>query len=121
MEKPITDKEFMNILNTYYSIKERKDIKLRLELGIKYDDISMSPNIKIFYDSYIQGQLVSIPVTEEEITEALSSYAKNLGYQLSSFQYVGGVQRMGMYHDEDKPIFAGVILNLKDKVKTRKK
>lgn len=121
MEKPITDKEFMNILNTYYSIKERKDIKLRLELGIEYDDISVSPTVSIFYDSYIQGKLVSVPVTEEDIMEALSVYANNLGYQLSGFQYVGGVQRMGIFHDEDIPIFAGIIMEFKGKVKTRKK
>lgn len=121
MEEPINDKKFMHILNMYYSIKERRDIKLRLELGVKYDDIGMSPTIEIFYDNYIQGELVSVPVSEEEINEALRTYAKNLGYELDSFKYVGGVRRMGQLVSEDTPIFAGVILKFKNKVKTRKK
>ncbi len=121
MEEDITDSKFMDILNTYYSIKKRKDIKFRLELGVKYDDINILPSIQIFYDEYILGELVSTPLTDEEIKEPLKDYAKNLGYELDSYRYVGGIQRMGMYHDKDKPIFAGVILYFKNKVKSRKK
>ena len=58
INEEINQKEFFKILNEYYSIKERKDIEFIYELGLKYDDITVHPELKIYYEDYIAGEKI---------------------------------------------------------------
>ena len=119
----LNEEQFMKTLTNYYSIKLREEAHFVMDLGVKYTDISVIPDIKIYYEKYIMGEHIRVLVKECEIQEALINYANYHGYDLLSFNYYGNVRRVGLYDNEDTPMFQGVVLHMKKKgnVRTRRK
>lgn len=119
----IATNKLMSLLEEYYSIKERRNVYFTYDLGVKYTDIGKIPELKIYFDTYIMGDHIRVQATDDEIKEVLDNYANNLGFELVSFKYCGGVRNMGYAFEEDSPYFEGMALNMKkkSKTKTRKK
>ncbi len=121
----LTKERFISILEEYYSIKLKYNIHFVYELDVKYTDITVIPDIKIYFERYIMGDRIRVLVRDSEIKEAMDNYACNHGFELLSFKYVGNVQRAGYIREEDTPIFDGIALSMvrknKGKTRTRKK
>ena len=110
INKQISFDEFMNIINIYYMIKMRIDVKFESEL----------PELNIYYVSYIGGEKIKCLLRYEDLFEPLKVYVNNLGYELIDFKYDGGVKRTGYYVDNDTPFINGVLLNMKKKKHVKK-
>ena len=112
INEEISLQQFMDIISRYYSIKMRQDVKFESELKVKYDSVSVYPELNIYYVSYIQGEKIRTLLKYEELFEPLNNYAKRQGLELIDFKYNGGVRKMGL--DEDTPYFNGVCLHMKE-------
>ena len=113
--KDLSREDFLGVVSKYYSEKEEKDAHLQIELSITYGLISMMPNLKLYYEDKNHARAY---ISDDDICEALCNYAEDNNASLDSYQYLGGVTRMGMFVDEDTPFFNGVRLYAQDKEKT---
>lgn len=112
INEEINLQQFMDIISRYYSIKMRQDVKFESELEVKYDSVSVYPELNIYYVSYIRGEKIRTLLKYEELFEPLNNYAKRQGLELINFEYNGGVRKMGL--DEDTPYLNGVCLHMKE-------
>lgn len=119
--KDINPEQLLNILNEYYSIKERRDIIFNYDLKVIYNDTNLGINIQFYTEMFIKGDKVKVPLKDEDIFEPLNNIANNNHLDLIELNYLGHVRKVGYYTDEDTPIFEGVRLIMKKKNKIKKK
>lgn len=110
--KKIDKEDFFNILQGYYSYKEKCDIELKYDFDITSNGIEYEPHLNVSYNKYINGKKKNIPLNDNDINEPLMVYAKNKGYEFISYKYYGNVRRVGYYSDIASVVFEGVILYL---------
>ncbi len=58
-------------------------------------------------------------LTSYDLDDVLKNYLKDTNYELLSYKYSGGIRRVGYFIDENTPIFEGIELLVKEKVKKR--
>ena len=112
----LTEEDIYKLIVSYYG-KGRKDIvDAKKEMGISDHQI----DLHFYLIEYFEGKEFDTMLTEGDLSNVFSDYLDPYGKDLVDFKYMGNIRRVGYFTDEDKPIFQGVQLNTKEKVKTRK-
>ena len=120
----ISEKEFTDILTNYFSDKTGKNIKIEKVLSIKYKAINDEslisvPNVDFYITEEDDNYHLTSLLSQRDIEEALTNYACSLGYDFASYKYIGGINHVGYFIDEDTPYLMGISINLKERTMKR--
>ena len=107
----LTPDEVEQALIDYFGFEKNYRVSVKEELTIA----NGKPQIIFYIIEHINNIDNSIRLIEGDLKNALEEYISFYGYELISFQYIGGIHHF--YYDEDKPFYEGIKLNVKEKKK----
>lgn len=110
--KIITEKELFEIITTFYSNEDEKDIHIEKSLQIINGELSLTLYLVKDNNKYI--------ITHEDLEYVFKFYLHSCGLEYDSFRFIGNIRRPGYYIDEETPIFEGVKLSYYENNKTKK-
>ena len=119
--KDLKPNELLNLLNNYYSLKERRDFNFNYETKIIDDGASLGIDLKIYTEVFILGKNIKVYLNNDDLFEVLNIWAYNNCLKLLNFNYLGHVKNVGYYFDEPAPVFEGIRLFMKKRGITKKK
>jgi len=108
----INEDNLFEIIKTFYSNDESKDIHVEKLLRIVDDELSLT--------LYLVKDDNKFVITREDLEYVFKFYLHSCGLEYLDFRFVGNIRRPGYFTDEEKPIFEGVKLFYVDKEKTKK-
>ena len=101
----------------YFGDGKSYPVSVREELTVK----DHQPDIKFYLVEHLDYDGVKRDnetlLTEGDLKTAVNHYISFYGYQLTDFQYIGGVHNVGYYFDTETPHFDGVKLSVHEKSK----
>jgi len=114
--KDLSEKEFLDILSSYYSKICNQNITIKYNIRITAND---NLSLSVFYEKYTSRSAHIIELNDSDINKCFSDYADNLGYALNHYKYIGGINHTGYFTSENTPHFDGIRLYLKEKCKRK--
>jgi len=113
----LKEPDILNAIISYLGMSKEYEVSAKKELNYTDGNLSIGFYLIEKYDN-IQRET---RLTNSDLIAALNNYLKDTDYTLINFKYVGGIHRVGYYHDEDTPYFEGIELEVEEKQKKLKK
>ena len=117
----IKEEDFLDILSNYYTKKFGKETKIYNRLHIINKDGEEDLKMDLFYVNEQKNTRAYIRIENylevEDVKEVLEEYSIENGFELETFNYIGGIRHMEYFNVEDKPFFMGVLIVKKHELK----
>ncbi len=117
----IKEEEFLSILSNYYTKKFGKETKIYNRLHIINKDGVEDLKMDLFYVYEQKSTRAYIRLENylelNDVIEALEDYAHQNGFELETFNYIGGIKHREYFNVEDEPYFVGALIVKKHELK----
>ena len=113
-KKFMNEIEVMGAISNYFCADKQYKVTVGKDLYIEQN----APKIRFYlFEEYdIGGRKIAnkVYLTEGDIVTALNNHLKKQNCEVESFNYVGGIHRVGYYFEKDTPYFEGLEVYTKD-------